>query len=182
MKIYTKTGDAGETGLFGGARVFKDDPRVEVYGTVDELNAALGIAAAHCDSRQQALLLRLQADLFVVGAELAAAEGKTDKLKVSLIGEADIERLEQWIDAAESELAPLRTFVLPGGCPTAAYLHLARAICRRAEREFVRAQKTQALRAMLGIFLNRASDLLFVLARQANAFADVSDIPWAPRA
>jgi cob(I)alamin adenosyltransferase len=181
MKIYTKTGDGGETGLFGGMRVSKNDPLVQVYGTIDELNAALGLAHGVCHASQKAQLQELQSDLFVLGAELACAPGKTDKLRLRLIDAEDSVRLERWIDAAEEELPQLSNFVLPGGSPGAAHLHLARAICRRAEREFVGVQQRLGLRPELGIFLNRLSDLLFVLARQANARAELPDVLWQGR-
>ncbi|HWZ87920.1 MAG TPA: cob(I)yrinic acid a,c-diamide adenosyltransferase, partial [Polyangiaceae bacterium] len=118
MKIYTRTGDTGETGLFGGARVGKDDPRVEAYGTVDETNACLGVARAlGVSAKTDAELLQIQNDLFTVGAELACVPGKEDKLRLTLLGEPDIARLEGWIDEAEAPLAELKNFVLPGGSP-----------------------------------------------------------------
>lgn len=181
MKIYTKTGDAGETGLFGGERVKKDDPRVQAYGTVDELNAALGIAAAAAETEQRELLHELQTSLFVVGAELAASRDKKQSLRLRLIGKDDIERLERMIDENESALPALENFILPGGSPTAAQLHMARAICRRAERQTVTACGVAELRTELGVFLNRLGDLLFVLARVANQRAGVHDIPWKTR-
>lgn len=126
MKIYTRTGDAGETGLFGGARVGKDDPRVEAYGTVDELNSCLGVARALGPSRAtDEALQQIQSDLFTVGAELACVPGKEDKLRLVTVAEADIARLEGWIDGSEAPLEPLKNFVLPGGCPAAAELHRA---------------------------------------------------------
>lgn len=181
MKIYTKTGDDGETGLFGGRRVPKDDPRVEVYGTVDELNAALGLVRSAASSDQAAELEGLQADLFVVGAELATVPGHTDKLRMRLIGASDIERLERWIDRVDSELPTLTNFVLPGGSDVAARLHLARAVCRRAERQFYAVARAGGYRPEVGVYLNRLSDLLFVLARSANQLASVSDVPWQAR-
>ncbi len=177
MKIYTRTGDRGQTGLFGGARVSKADPRVEAYGTVDEANATLGLARAAAPSASlDAQLGRLQADLFVVGAELACVPEKIDRLKLPLVGQVDIERLEKWIDEAESELVALSSFVLPGGSPTAAALHLARTVTRRAER---RTLDVDSVRSEVLIYLNRLSDLLFVLARRANHEAGVADTPWA---
>ena len=179
MKIYTRTGDAGETGLFGGARVSKDDPRVEAYGTVDELNACLGVVRSLGPSPQtDASLLQIQSDLFTLGAELACAPGKEDKLRVALLNESDIERLESWIDRGEAPLSPLKNFVLPGGCPSAAELHRARTVCRRAERRTLHAGRTAPVRPALVIYLNRLSDLLFVLARYENHAAGVADIAW----
>jgi len=182
MKIYTRTGDAGETGLFGGARVGKDDPRVEAYGTVDELNSCLGVVRAlGASSETDESLLQIQSDLFTLGAELACAPGKEDKLRVTVLGEPDIARLEGWIDRSETPLEPLKNFVLPGGSACAAELHRARTVCRRAERCTLTASRSSAVRSELIIYLNRLSDLLFVLARFENHQAGLSDIPWRPR-
>lgn len=182
MKIYTRTGDAGETGLFGGARVGKDDPRVEAYGTVDELNSCLGVVRAlGASSETDESLLHIQSDLFTLGAELACAPGKEDKLRMSVLGEADIARLEGWIDRSEAPLEPLKNFVLPGGSVCAAELHRARTVCRRAERCTLTASRTSPVRSELIVYLNRLSDLLFVLARYENHTAGLSDIPWRPR-
>ena len=182
MKIYTRTGDAGETGLFGGARVEKDDPRVEAYGTVDELNSCVGVARAlGVSARTDASLLRIQDDLFTVGAELACVPGKEDKLRMALVAEADIQRLEGWIDQSEAPLEPLKNFVLPGGSPSAAELHRARTVCRRAERRTLTAGRTSPIRPEVVIYLNRLSDLLFVLARYENHRAGIADVPWRAR-
>jgi cob(I)alamin adenosyltransferase len=182
MKIYTRTGDDGTTGLFGGARVRKDDPRVEAYGTVDELNACLGVVrAAGLPPELDALLGRLQEDLFVLGAELACVPGKEEKMKMRLLDASDALRLEQAIDAAEEGLPPLRSFVLPGGTPAAAALHVARTVARRAERRTLEAAAQGPVRSELIVYLNRLSDLLFTLARRANHLASVADIPWQPR-
>jgi cob(I)alamin adenosyltransferase len=182
MKIYTKTGDDGTTGLFGGARVHKASPRVDAYGTVDELNAAIGVSRAKkLDPFAEEVLARVQVDLFTLGAELACAPGKEAKLAMTLLAEDDAKRLEAAIDTAEASLAPLKTFVLPGGTEAAASLHVARTICRRAERS-VLAVSDAAPRPAIVVYLNRLSDLLFVLARRANAEASVADVPWAPRA
>jgi cob(I)alamin adenosyltransferase len=183
MKIYTKTGDDGTTGLYGGARVPKDEARVEAYGTVDETNSAIGVArAAALPAELDHVLLRVQEDLFTIGAELSCVPGKEDKLGMTLIGAADVERLEAAIDAAESDLAPLKSFVLPGGTPAAAALHQARTTCRRAERRLLTASRAAPIRDTLSIYVNRLSDLLFVLARRANHLAGVPDVPWRPRA
>jgi len=159
----------------------KSSPRVDAYGTVDELNAAIGLArAARVDATTDAVLAHVQVDLFTLGAELATVPGKEDKLKMHLIDGDDAARLEHAIDDAESSLPPLTNFVLPGGSPGAAALHLARTVCRRAER-LVLTLSDAAPRSELVIYLNRLSDLLFVLARRANAEAGVADVLWAPR-
>jgi len=185
MKIYTKTGDKGETGLFGGARVSKASSRVDAYGDVDELNSALGICRAHVtalDAKVDALLGGIQSELFDLGAELATTPHKKVDTGVPRIEDAHIERLERAIDEAESELEPLRTFILPGGAAAAAHLHLARTICRRAERKLVAlSDAAEGVRGELVRYLNRLSDLLFVLARLANARAGVADVPWIGR-
>lgn len=181
MKIYTKTGDDGTTGLFGGERVKKASPRVEAYGTVDELNAVLGVArATGLEPWTDEVLAQVQVDLFTLGAELACVPGKEDKLGMQLVGPPDAERLEQAIDYAEASLPPLKSFVLPGGSPQAAHLHHARTVARRAERAVLAVAGPDA-RTDVIIYLNRLSDLCFVLARRANAFVQVDDVPWAPR-
>jgi cob(I)alamin adenosyltransferase len=182
VKLYTKTGDDGTTGLFGGGRVKKASLRVEAYGTVDELNAALGVArATKLEPVTDGVLGHVQVDLFTLGAELACVPGREAKLSMKLLDAADAERLEKAIDAAEEGLPPLKAFVLPGGSPQAAALHVARTICRRAERAILALDDAPA-RGEIVIYLNRLSDLLFVLARRANSVAGVEDIPWAPRA
>lgn len=182
MKIYTRTGDDGTTGLYGGDRVEKTDPRVEAYGTVDEANAAVGLArAAGLPPALDAALGQVQEDLFVLGAELACAPGKESKLRLRLLDAADAERLERAIDEAEAGLEPLKTFVLPGGSPGAAALHQARTVARRAERRLLEAARSAPLRRELVVYLNRLSDLLFVFARRANHAAAVPDVPWQPR-
>ena len=179
MKIYTKTGDDGTTGLLGAGRVLKFDPRIESYGTIDELNAVLGIArAAQLDPRADATVARLQDDLFAVGAALADPnpEGKFHNAVTPALGE----RLEAEIDELEAELTPLTQFILPGGTPAASQLHLARTICRRAERMVVRLDHTPEglVPPNLVVYLNRLSDLLFVLARVVNHRAGQTDTPW----
>src|SRR5450432_814891 len=179
MKIYTRTGDAGERGIIKNGSVGKDDPRVEAYGTVDEANSCIGVARAlGVSPKTDAALLKIQSDLFTVGAELACAPGKEDKLKLTLVAQADIARLEGWIDDAEAPLAPLKNFVLPGGSPGAAELHRARTVCRRAERRTLSAGRVSPVRPEIVIYLNRLSDLLFVLARYENHVANVADVPW----
>jgi len=180
MKIYTKTGDAGETGLFGGQRVSKDALRVHAYGTADECNAAIGVArAAAVDARLDGLLAELQAQLFVVGADLATPG---ESPHIPRVGEAEVGFLEETIDRLEAELAPLRQFILPGGTPGAAQLHLARTVCRRAERWAVSLAAEEPINPQVLVYLNRLSDLLFVVARAANARAGRGDVPWvSPR-
>ena len=179
MKVYTRTGDDGTTALFGGGRVRKDHPRVDAYGTVDELNATLGIArAAATDDRLAATLAHLQNDLFALGADLATPASA--KATVRRFGPEDASGLEQRIDEADEELAPLKTFVLPGGTPCAAHLHLARTVCRRAERLAVPLLDAGEISAHTIAWLNRLSDLLFTLARLSNARAGVQDIAWTP--
>jgi cob(I)alamin adenosyltransferase len=180
VKIYTKTGDAGETGLFGGTRVSKAAPRVAAYGDVDELNSAIGLARLHpIDEERDRLLAAIQSELFNVGAELASRPGKSPG--VPIVDDRDIETLERAIDRAESELAPLTSFVLPGGSPGAAHLHLARTVCRRAERSIVSLMDGDAVRGEVLRYVNRLSDLLFVLARLANVREKVADVPWEGR-
>lgn len=182
MKIYTRTGDDGTTGLFGGARVRKCDARVEAYGTVDEANASVGAArAAGLSPAIDAELARVQADLFTLGAELATVAGKEANLKMALLEAADAERLERAIDEAEAGMPALTSFVLPGGSAGAAALHVARTVVRRAERRVLEAGEGEPVRRELVVYLNRLSDLLFVLARRQNHDAGVADVPWRPR-
>jgi cob(I)alamin adenosyltransferase len=181
MKIYTKTGDTGDTGLFGGGRVPKDDPRVEAYGDVDELNAVIGMArAVEQMPRIDEVLVPLQRDLFAIGALLATPDREKMALHLekARIDDERIVQLEQAIDDAESELEPLRAFIVPGGTPKAAALHVARTVCRRAERHVVRLQHTVELPELTIIYLNRLSDLLFTLARLANKRAGAGEVTW----
>jgi cob(I)alamin adenosyltransferase len=179
VKIYTRTGDAGQTALFDGSRVSKADPRVEAYGHIDELNAVLGQArAAGVDPALDTWLERLQRDLFALGAQLADPASRiAPRVTKAALDAADIARLEQWIDEAEAGLPPLRRFVLPGGSAAGAALHLARTVCRRAERHIV-GLGPEAVDADLLAYVNRLSDLLFVLARLANTRAGVADQEW----
>jgi cob(I)alamin adenosyltransferase len=180
VKIYTKTGDEGETGLFGGTRVSKASRRVSSYGEVDELNTVLGLARLHpIDDDYDRLLARVQSELFNLGAELAARPGKD--VGVPLVDAVSVSALEQGIDAAEAELPALATFILPGGSPGAAHLHHARTVCRRAERGLVALAAEDEVRPVLLVYLNRLSDLLFVLARLANHRAGVADVAWVGR-
>ena len=182
MRIYTKTGDAGETSLAGGARVPKDHLRVTAYGDVDETNAAIGAAraAAPADPTDP-LLAEVQRDLFAIGGALATPEATAlkaaQRAKVAVTDER-VQALERAIDEAERELPRLQHFVLPAGTPRAAALHLARTVCRRAERSTVHLAREQGVTPEILVYLNRLSDLLFVLARQANARAGQPDVTW----
>ena len=179
MKIYTRTGDGGDTGLLGGGRVPKHHPRVEAYGAVDELNAALGLAVAHLGDAEPAdLLRRLQDECFQLGADLAAPGGGDRSGSLPRIGDEHVSALERAIDHYDGQLPPLRQFILPGGAPAAAALHLARAIARRAERRVVALAAQETVNPAALRYLNRLSDLLFVLARWVNQRAGVADIPW----
>lgn len=184
MKIYTRTGDAGDTGLFGGERVSKASPRVEAYGDVDELNSVLGVARLHrfggeSDDDFDRLLATIQSRLFDLGAELANSKAK--ELGIPLVDDADITAMERAIDRAEEEVTPLKVFVVPGGSPLGAQLHVARTVCRRAERRVVTLAAEVALRPEVVRYLNRLSDLLFTLARLANHRSGRGDVPWLGR-
>lgn len=182
MKIYTKTGDAGDTGLFGGGRVPKSHPRVEAYGDVDELNATIGVARAAGvpDEQIDALLLRVQQDLFAIGALLATPD--RDRMRMHLdkakVDQERIAELERAIDAADKELEPLRSFILPGGSPKAAALHVARTVCRRAERRIVDITAEMEIPPLVVVYLNRLSDVLFTLARLANKRTSTEETTW----
>jgi cob(I)alamin adenosyltransferase len=178
-KIYTRTGDDGSTGLIGGGRVEKSDPRIDGYGTVDELNAAVGWAAVVCDEPVLEQLRRVQNELFVIGSHLAMQSGG-DASALPALDETMIERLEREIDAADGELPPLRNYILPGGVEAAARLHVARTICRRAERLVVALGPTTPVPSPIVRYLNRLSDWLFVQARLVNHRAGIADVPWKP--
>ena len=179
MKIYTRTGDDGETGLFDGTRVPKSDARVNAYGEVDELNAVLGVACAlPLDSDIAETLSHLQRDVLALGARLADPQERiADRVTKVTIGAGDVARLETWIDQLEEELPPLRRFILPGGSQAGATLHLARTVCRRAERRIV-GLGPEAIDPVLVAYINRLSDLLFVLARVVNKRAGVAETEW----
>jgi cob(I)alamin adenosyltransferase len=180
VKVYTRRGDGGQTDLFGGERVAKDALRVEAYGAVDELNAALGVAAAATVERDlRERLAQIQALLFALGGSLATPDpAHRAKSGLPEPTRGDVDALEQQIDAFETELAPLQRFVLPGGTPAAAALHVARTVCRRAERRCVQLARDEAVDPTCIAFLNRLSDLLFVMARVANRRAGVADVEW----
>ena len=179
MKIYTKTGDGGETGLFAGPRVAKDDPRIEAYGTVDELNGFLGVSrAANLPPEIDRIVERLQHALFALGAELATPE--PTKSGTAFVNEEQIGWLERTIDEQDHQLAPLTQFILPAGTPAASALHVARGVCRRAERRVVSLQQQTRDEAVTPPiqYLNRLGDLLFVLARRANSLSGQPDVGW----
>ena len=180
MKIYTKTGDSGETALFGGQRVAKDALRIDAYGTVDGLNAFLGLAVRHCTSPDlKSRLLRVQGELFQVGADLATPlDAKTSY--ITRLDEQPARRLEDEIDEWQELLPPLTSFILPGGSQPGAELHIARTICRRAERRTVSLARAEAINEQVIIYLNRLSDWLFVLARMVNHRQNTSETPWQP--
>ncbi len=178
MKLYTKRGDDGMTDLFGGSRVSKSDLLIAACGDVDETNAAIGVVIAACDDEETVTaLLRIQQDLFVLGGALATPEGTS---KAETMGEGHVTQLERWIDEASAEVAPLKQFVLPGGAEAATRLHLARTICRRAERAVVALADREASSRWTRIYLNRLSDLLFALARRVNHRAGVAETEWVP--
>ncbi|MBA4159372.1 MAG: cob(I)yrinic acid a,c-diamide adenosyltransferase [Gemmatimonadetes bacterium] len=188
MKIYTRTGDRGETGLFGGQRVRKDHVRVDAYGEVDELNSVLGLAAARLaadgETEIRGRLREIQTELFTIGANLATPrpeDGGRASSHIPAFAEARIAEMEGWIDDAETQLEPLKTFILPGGSEAAALLHLARTVCRRAERRVVSLAHEAHIEEGMVIYLNRLSDLLFTLARLANHRDGIADIPWVTR-
>lgn len=179
MKIYTKTGDNGQTGLWGGQRVNKDSLRVTAYGNVDELNAVLGIIRSFNNNTAiDSSLQHVQNDLFAAGAELATPGDPGDPGDGERFPAAHTQRLEQEIDAMEQHLKPLHSFILPGGTPVAAYAHLARTVCRRAERSVVTLAAHEPINRELLTYLNRLSDWLFVFARVANTNANSQDVLW----
>jgi cob(I)alamin adenosyltransferase len=185
MKIYTKTGDRGETGLFGGPRVRKDHIRVEAYGEVDELNSVLGVTGTRLEAENLADLAHelraIQADLFAIGANLAtpaAEQGGRASDHVPPFDASRIAQLEEQIDRADAELEPLRTFILPGGTEAAALLHVSRTVCRRAERRVVTLSRQAHIDAGIPIYLNRLSDLLFMLARLVNHRGGRAEQAW----
>lgn len=186
MKLYTRTGDDGTTALFGGQRVSKDHPRVAAYGTVDELNACLGLAAAACDADNAlhaeflTIFAELQSRLFDIGADLATPEGDKHEAKVMRITDEHVREVEKWIDAMEQGNAAMKSFVLPGGSELAARLHLARTVCRRAERMMITLGHNEPVSDGAAVYVNRVSDLLFAMARRANADTNVPDVPWVP--
>jgi cob(I)alamin adenosyltransferase len=185
VKIYTRTGDAGETSLFGGTRVSKSDARVDAYGEVDEVNALLGLALASLSARPDSTafadladaIAKIQRDLFALGARLADPNDRiSPRVTKAILQDADVERLEQLIDRLEADLPALAHFIMPGGAEAGAALHLARTVCRRAERRIVALEP--AVHELLIRYINRLSDLLFVMARSVNHRAGVPEVKW----
>ncbi len=193
-RLYTRSGDDGATGLFGGGRVSKDHPRVEAYGTVDELNAAIGLAAAEvtrvreaASGRMRTLLdglhhifADLQSRLFDIGADLATPEGAKHEARILRISDEQVAEVERWIDEIDSGNTAMKSFVMPGGTELAARLHLARTICRRAERAMIHLRHTEPVSEGAIVYINRVSDMLFAMARRVNKEAGVDDVPWVP--
>lgn len=177
FRIYTKTGDAGQTGLFGGERRAKDDLRIESYGTVDELNAFLGLLRDHLEDQDlRGELLNIQSLLFNLGAQLATAPGK--ETSTTPLAETDVATLEESIDWMDAELYPLKNFILPGGHPAVSYCHVARTVCRRAERRVVALAREETIDPLLIRYLNRLSDYLFVLARYVGHRLRAPEVIW----
>ncbi len=187
MKLYTRTGDDGTTGLFSGARVSKDHPRIEAYGTVDELNAILGMVLCSCDEghpferRLKEIVGCIQSRLFDIGADLATPEGAKQQSKIHRIDEADVAESEAWIDEVDAANPPLRTFVMPAGTELAARLHVARTVCRRSERAIISLGSIEPVGEPLLRYMNRLSDLFFAMARRANHERGHPDVPWTPK-
>jgi cob(I)alamin adenosyltransferase len=180
MKIYTKTGDKGETSLFGGKRVWKDDLRISAYGTVDELNSVLGIAITELKNEElEKVIFGIQNELFTLGSDLATPLNiENNKFPIPRVKKTFVENLEKLIDTYDEKLPPLKNFILPGGTKAAAYLHHARTVCRRAEREVISLSKSEPINEEIKIYLNRLADLLFVLARYVNFIMNHPDIEW----
>jgi cob(I)alamin adenosyltransferase len=182
-KVYTRTGDDGTTGLGGGQRVRKDSPRIEAYGTVDELSSAIGVALAFgLHPRLAEALARIQNDLFNLGSDLCILEEDKAKMPVPVIEGRHVDALERLMDDLSTELSPLENFVLPGGSPGAAQLHVARTVCRRAERLAIALARLEPVGPLVVKYLNRLSDALFVMARYENHKRGIPDVLWNSRA
>lgn len=181
MKIYTKTGDQGETGLFGGKRVSKGDLRIDTYGTVDELNAYVGLLRdQEVNAKRKNMLVEIQDRLFTIGSILATEPGN-DKVKIPALSKDDVFNLEREIDLMEATLAPMKSFVLPGGHPSVSFGHVTRTVCRRAERLVIRLSQAERIDERVIQYLNRLSDYFFVLCRKMTAELEVEETPWRPR-
>lgn len=180
MKIYTRTGDDGQTGLFGGKRVSKDDARIEAYGTIDELNSVIGLVLLEAYNPDICeLLKKIQHQLFDIGSDLAAPmEKESSRMGIIEIKERDVTELENAIDYFDAQLEPLKNFILPRGSGGSVHLHMARTVCRRAERRVITLKRTAVINQNIAVFLNRLSDLLFVLARFENKYVNISDTIW----
>ncbi|HQW86777.1 MAG TPA: cob(I)yrinic acid a,c-diamide adenosyltransferase [Flavobacteriales bacterium] len=182
MKIYTRTGDKGETGLLGGERVAKHDARIEAYGTVDELNSHLGLLRDQAPEEHRALLEHVQDTLFALGSRLACtSDADAERFKLPQLTEAHVTSLEDAMDAMDRELPPMRNFILPGGHPCVSQAHICRTVCRRAERRVVELATVVPIPPVVVEYLNRLSDLLFVLARHIGMRVKVVETPWKPR-
>jgi cob(I)alamin adenosyltransferase len=181
FRIYTKTGDEGMTGLIGGGRVLKSDHRIEAYGTIDELNSFLGLCRDLLkDGQEKQLLGEIQDRLFVIGSEMAKDPARETKMKIPALKEEDVTALEKGIDRMDGALPEMKNFILPGGHPTVSHIHIARCVCRRAERNCVGLNQISPLDPMIIRFLNRLSDYLFTLARFEGKQLGVEEIPWRP--
>jgi cob(I)alamin adenosyltransferase len=181
MKIYTKTGDTGTTALFGGKRVSKADLRIDTYGTVDELNSWIGVIRDQpVNEKRKTILVEIQDRLFTIGSILATEPGNT-KVKVPSLSEADVSFLEREIDSMDSDLPPMKSFVLPGGNQSVSFCHVTRTVCRRAERLTIALNSQEPVSSLVIKYLNRLSDYLFVLARKMAQELGVEDTPWKPR-
>jgi len=182
MKIYTRTGDKGQTSLLGGARILKSDPRIEAYGTLDELNSYLGLVRdQEVNAPRADFLKEVQDRIFTIGSHLASDPGK-DKLKrVPDLFEADVQALEQGIDQMNEDLPPMRSFILPGGHQSVSFCHVARTVCRRAERRIIELDQEDEVEALIIQYINRLSDYLFVLGRKMAQELNAPDVPWKPR-
>jgi len=182
MKIYTRTGDTGDTGLLGGSRVPKDHLRIEAYGTVDELNSHLGMLRDLASPHHGELITGIQHTLFAVGSRLASSsDEEATKFQVPKVTDTEILALEQHMDRMDAELEPMRNFILPGGHPAVSQAHICRTVCRRAERRVVQLSASEAIPETVVRYLNRLSDLLFMMARHLGKLNGVADIPWKPR-
>jgi cob(I)alamin adenosyltransferase len=181
MKIYTKTGDQGTTALFGGKRVSKADLRIETYGTVDELNSWIGVLRdQEVNQKRKGLLVEIQDRLFTIGSILATEPGNT-KVRIPSLQEDDVALLEKEMDEMDAQLQPMRFFVLPGGHPAISFGHVARTVCRRAERLVITLHEQEPVPAMVIKYMNRLSDYLFVLCRKVTAELNAEETPWKPR-
>jgi len=181
MKIYTKTGDKGTTALFGGKRVSKADLRIETYGTVDELNSYVGLVRDQpVNQNRKDILVEIQERLFTIGSILATEPGNT-KVKIPSLLQEDVTRLEKEIDAMDASLPPMKSFVLPGGHQSVSFCHVARTVCRRAERLVIALDAQEKIDVLVIQYLNRLSDYLFMLSRKMSAELDAEEMPWKPR-
>jgi cob(I)alamin adenosyltransferase len=183
MKIYTKTGDAGRTSLIGGTKVMKSDPRIEAYGTVDELNSHIGLVSDYCNDEAAKIILKeIQDRLFTIGSELACDPKKNIKMPIPDLHESDVELLEKEMDKMDAELPQMKNFILPGGSPAVSFMHVARCVCRRAERACVNLnEKESNVNPIIIKYINRLSDYLFMLARYYGMKNNVPEIIWKAR-